>query len=163
MSVAEDLARTHTKAKTGIRVAISPGDKFGWWEVVHEIEPTAAGMRRFLCRCRCGTTRPVNIGALRSSQSQSCGCAKPTTLRARLPENFRFGPLLASLIKSRGIFYSEFARRIGKRPTTITNIIYNISRLLPPTIDQFADALEATDQERVELHLAAARDRGYKV
>lgn len=51
------------------------GQRFGRW-IVLENHPRRAkhGCRYWLCRCDCGTEKPVNQGLLRQGQSLSCGC-----------------------------------------------------------------------------------------
>jgi hypothetical protein len=53
------------------------GRRFGRWLVI-ERAPRPPEMKVhgwwWLCRCECGTTRAVPGGALRSGESQSCGC-----------------------------------------------------------------------------------------
>jgi hypothetical protein len=48
----------------------APGDQFGMWLVVG---PCDDGVM-VLCRCRCGTERPVNRFNLAAGKSRSCGC-----------------------------------------------------------------------------------------
>src|ERR1700685_4501452 len=51
------------------------GQTFTRWFVI-ERAAIATGTARFmwLCRCDCGTVRPVNQRSLISGKSQSCGC-----------------------------------------------------------------------------------------
>ena len=49
---------------------VQPEAVFGLWTVVHY-----AGQKRWVCRCKCGTERPVLTRALKTRRSQSCGCA----------------------------------------------------------------------------------------
>lgn len=50
------------------------GKQFGRWRVIHRFGTTPHGFAMWLCRCECGTERPVSGNALRFSQSRSCGC-----------------------------------------------------------------------------------------
>lgn len=45
------------------------GQRFGRWTVLEH-----AGGTRWLCRCDCGTEKPVSGDTLRSGRSKSCGC-----------------------------------------------------------------------------------------
>lgn len=56
------------------RAVVQPGDRFGRWTVIafHGVHRTN---RVWLCRCSCGTVRPVLQCSLRSKKSASCGCA----------------------------------------------------------------------------------------
>lgn len=64
-----------------IKYHIGIGDTFGFWTVIADVkyEP---GNPTVLCRCKCGTVRPVNIYKLLNGKSKSCGCA---------PRRFRGG------------------------------------------------------------------------
>lgn len=60
-----------TRSKTP---AASVGQRFGRLVVIAELDSTAAGKRRYLCRCDCGTERAVIGSNLVSGASRSCGC-----------------------------------------------------------------------------------------
>jgi hypothetical protein len=47
----------------------SPGQRYGRWLTLSHHEGSY-----WLCRCDCGTTKPVNGSNLRSGASKSCGC-----------------------------------------------------------------------------------------
>ena len=56
------------------------GTTFGRWTVLGSegpcpIPPPYSSRSRVLCKCSCGTTRPVEVSALRKGTSLSCGCA----------------------------------------------------------------------------------------
>jgi hypothetical protein len=58
---------------------ITPGDRFGRWTIIQEIAPyrlpkTGAAVRKFICKCECGTVREVLVSGLHSGASTSCGC-----------------------------------------------------------------------------------------
>lgn len=54
------------------------GRCFGRWTVVEfshiQIRPSGKGCRYWVCRCDCGTERPVTHNSLQSNKSSSCGC-----------------------------------------------------------------------------------------
>lgn len=50
------------------------GETFGRWTVVGRAESSRTGVTRWLCRCQCGTMRPVFASNLRRSLTVSCGC-----------------------------------------------------------------------------------------
>jgi hypothetical protein len=52
---------------------IKPDDTFDRWTVLSRAEPSNNCVR-WLCRCVCGTERPVRESHLRSRASRSCGC-----------------------------------------------------------------------------------------
>jgi hypothetical protein len=64
------------KRPPGRPPSIRIGDPFTFWTVIGAEDQVASG-RRYLCRCRCGTERPVAGSNLKSGASRSCGC-KPT-------------------------------------------------------------------------------------
>ena len=49
------------------------GQKFGRWTVL-KFDSVIGGHSRWICRCDCGVSRDVKAAALRSKESQSCGC-----------------------------------------------------------------------------------------
>jgi len=58
------------------------GGKYGLWEVVDALPSQRSGtqLRRvWLCRCACGTKKPVVDFCLRKGTSKSCGCIKGRT------------------------------------------------------------------------------------
>lgn len=58
-----------------IACAAKPGERYGMWTVVED-RPRRAGMRRWLCRCDCGTEKEVQPHNLRRGKSISCGCSR---------------------------------------------------------------------------------------
>lgn len=52
------------------------GKTFGRWTVLRFSHVTSYRKVMFVCRCECGTERPVQGGLLASRHSQSCGCLK---------------------------------------------------------------------------------------
>lgn len=48
--------------------------QFGRWTVIGESNRTKRDSRYVLCRCECGTVRPVQRGSLLCGDSTSCGC-----------------------------------------------------------------------------------------
>lgn len=64
------------------------GQKFGRWLVLEKLEPEGRKKYRYLCRCDCGTERPVIVNSLKTGRSKSCGClASETTIK----RNFKHG------------------------------------------------------------------------
>jgi hypothetical protein len=65
---------------------IPAGSRFGRWQVSGpHAERSGAGQRYQMCRCRCGTTKPVRSDSLRSGASRSCGCLREELLRHPRP------------------------------------------------------------------------------
>lgn len=48
------------------------GQQYGYWTVIGPA-PKRFNTIHWLCRCRCGTTRAVQSGAMRSGRSRGCG------------------------------------------------------------------------------------------
>ena len=52
------------------------GSKIGKWTIIGPASPDNAGKPRWLCRCECGTEKPVKQRLLAIEKSRSCGCAR---------------------------------------------------------------------------------------
>ncbi|MFH5806046.1 HNH endonuclease [Alienimonas sp. DA493] len=77
---AATLRHGHTKSCGCSKLTdnpISPGDPFGRWTAV---EPAKLGqhgaVKRWLCRCDCGTERSIDATELRRGKVNSCGCLR---------------------------------------------------------------------------------------
>jgi hypothetical protein len=55
-------------------IAVSTGQRFGYWTVVGPLSPGPGQRARWLCRCVCGIEREVLAQTLRKRESASCGC-----------------------------------------------------------------------------------------
>lgn len=55
---------------------IASGDRYGILTVICEEAQGPRYVRRFLCRCDCGTEKIVQMAHLRSNHTTSCGCAR---------------------------------------------------------------------------------------
>lgn len=53
---------------------LKSGDRVGKWTVIEPAAPTKWKQARWLCRCECGTQRPVAAHHLKLARSMSCGC-----------------------------------------------------------------------------------------
>lgn len=144
---------------------VPEGARFGKWVVLREVEKRGI-TRRFLCRCDCGMERSVTLGAMRNGQSRSCGkCsrhggAKTTGVKRG---GRQFGDILNELLAKRGETASDVAVRLGRTPSQIYNLLYGLSNPVPLAIERIVAVLKADDREAYRLHLAAARDRGYRI
>lgn len=58
------------------RINVIPGDRYGRFTIIKEVEKSRCGKRRFECVCDCGTVKVVHLGCLRSGSTVSCGCFK---------------------------------------------------------------------------------------
>lgn len=66
-----ELASRHGKAN----LQNLAGRRFGRWLVLSQA-PSLKGVTYWLCRCDCGTERPVPAGKLVSKGTKSCGCLR---------------------------------------------------------------------------------------
>ena len=57
---------------------ININDRFGHWEVIAEapnhVSPDGTSRKMYLCKCDCGTIKPVAATQLRAGKSKNCGC-----------------------------------------------------------------------------------------
>jgi hypothetical protein len=75
-------ARHHTKP-TDARFTDLTGRIFGAWHVLDYAGKNKFGDILWLCRCDCGTERPVRYGSLFRSKHPSCGCVSRRALGDR--------------------------------------------------------------------------------
>ena len=87
-------------------VPIVAGQRFGWWTVVQPDAGMTSGTKRkglALCRCDCGTERPVPRTNLRAGRSQGCGCVRrPAQDQApgQAPGQARAAHVMAGLVEA---------------------------------------------------------------
>lgn len=64
------------------------GQRFGYWSVVRRaadiVEPSGAHVTMWLCKCDCGTVKPIRSHSLLSGTTHSCGCYKKKNLRSEV-------------------------------------------------------------------------------
>lgn len=58
------------------KAIVTPGDIYGRWTVVKEVDRDKHKRRMILCRCECGNEKVVPLTNLRYGESGSCGCKK---------------------------------------------------------------------------------------
>jgi hypothetical protein len=80
------------------KLPITPGRRFGRWNVVKEAghirTKSGISLRQVLCKCTCGTQRVVRWVHITSGRSLSCGCLKTAALKSRIrpvAKHERFG------------------------------------------------------------------------
>jgi hypothetical protein len=90
---------------------IKVGARFGRWTVLLEVpERGYHGMKRYECRCDCGTVKVVYGASLRNGKSKSCGCGRGSKLKdgrltnpPRTPKNNTSGHV--------GVWWNKSANR----------------------------------------------------
>ena len=55
-------------------LSIQIGERYGRWTIIKAV-PSYKKVRRFQCKCDCGTIRDVNITTIVHGKSKSCGCS----------------------------------------------------------------------------------------
>jgi hypothetical protein len=76
---------------------------FGRWEVLEYSGSSGQGAK-WLCRCECGTEKPVNASSLLSGRSESCGCLMKEALSLRsIHGHIRGGKQSATYVVWRGM------------------------------------------------------------
>jgi transcriptional regulator with XRE-family HTH domain len=76
---------------------------------------------------------------------------------------YLFGEVLRELLESHEMSAIELARRVSRTPSHVTNYVYGLANPSPASIDGLIAGLDASEREAYRLHLAAARDRGYRI
>lgn len=59
------------------------GERFGTWTVTGSAQTFSCGSIGVMCRCECGTSRPVRASLLRRGLSRNCGCLRRPSMAAR--------------------------------------------------------------------------------
>lgn len=61
-----------------MRSPVKEGDRYGKLVIIHEVEKTAYGKRKFLCRCDCGNELEYLLHTLDGNQppTRDCGCVR---------------------------------------------------------------------------------------
>lgn len=72
------------------------GDKYGRLTLIKEVSPyippdKSYQSRKYLCRCDCGKEVEVVLSAMRSGNSQSCGCLSRENVIKRNVKNSKYG------------------------------------------------------------------------
>ena len=68
------------------------GKSFGKWTVLAE-SPSKPGVRKVLCRCECGTEKPVWTGSLKNGGSMACASCSQSEARFTTMLGRKFGKL----------------------------------------------------------------------
>lgn len=84
-------------------------DMAGWicgdWTVLRRDNGTRHSDAYWICRCKCGTVRPVIGINLRNGKSTGCGCARAEKMRQAMKKNSSSGNAARA---KRGICYNVF-------------------------------------------------------
>lgn len=82
------VVRKEIQARTGRYPGAPLGDLLGkninGITILQRLENSKEGDARWLCRCHCGNTFPVEGASLRSNHTRSCGCLKNSQNRINL-------------------------------------------------------------------------------
>lgn len=70
------------------KAVINPGDRYGRLTIISEAEKRG-NYRYFLCKCDCGNTKVIAMGALRKGVTKSCGCLMNEVKRS--PKQCKWG------------------------------------------------------------------------
>lgn len=65
--------------RTGAPIKDRKGAQFGRWTVLYKTEQKQLRHWLWMCKCKCGTVRPVSIHSLVTGRSVSCGCFRAET------------------------------------------------------------------------------------
>lgn len=72
----------------GITTSVKPSQTYNRWTVIEEGPNTPQGLRRWRCRCQCGSEQLVAQTNLVKGQPASCGCLQSEVTTAR---NYKHG------------------------------------------------------------------------
>lgn len=86
------------------------GQTFGRWTALSQIESNKHGQAMWLCRCVCGTERPVIGAVLRRGSSLSCGCLQKEKASETGKQN-----LLPNNQASKNLMLADYQRRSKER------------------------------------------------
>lgn len=83
------------------------GQVCGDWTVLRRDDGVHANGAHWICRCKCGTIRPVMGVYLRSGKSTGCGCERTEKMR-RSMKKAQISPPESARRAARGICYNVF-------------------------------------------------------
>ena len=75
----------------------------------------------------------------------------------------RFGTLYQECLRRHDMTQSSVAKVTGNSRSYVSQVIVGKKSAGPNTVDSMANAIDATDGERRELHRAAASDAGFRI
>ncbi|SCY11626.1 helix-turn-helix domain-containing protein [Paracoccus tibetensis] len=78
-------------------------------------------------------------------------------------EERKFPRILGALRESRGYSQSELSTSLEMTPAYLSQLATGSKVPRPETIDRLATALDLSEEETRKLHLAAARDMGFRL
>lgn len=118
------------------------GHRYGRFVVLAAAGRGKCGVRRWLCRCDCGTERVVFGNSLRSGVTQSCGCRRAENAAAKLlvhgmtgtPEHNAWGSMLDRCRNPKNARYLRYGARgivVCERWMLFENFLADM-RLRPP-------------------------------
>jgi hypothetical protein len=120
---------------------ITPGQSFGRWTVIREVEGcrTAGGtpLRQVLCKCMCGTQKTVRFVHLTSGRVLSCGCLRSDARQAQrisIAAGQRFGRLSIVAEESPKLVGTRSIRRFRCKCDCGKTTVVNLQGLRAKTI-----------------------------
>lgn len=82
---------------------------------------------------------------------------------ARGPSKGKFGGLVLDLMSNSGVNQPQVAETLGVSTQYVNKLTTGRQKPSPEWVDLIASAVAATDEQRVELHRAAAEDHGFRL
>lgn len=83
--------------------------------------------------------------------------------KTRIVPRTNFGAYLDEQIHHGRTSTGELAGHLQRSESYISQIKTGLKNAGPKAVDKIADALGAPDEERARMHLAAAKDAGFKI
>ncbi len=103
---------TQNSTRRGNRFIDLTGQKFGRWTVIELYSIATGSPTMWLCRCECGTKRPIQAGALSRGGSRSCRrCAMQRHRKVGTPEYFSWGGMLSRCRNTNSPSYPRYGGR----------------------------------------------------
>ena len=88
------------------------GQKFGRWTVLEFHSVAKGGAKRWLCRCECGTVKPVQASSLKRGESRSCKkCAHTKHGYRGTPEYYVWAAMIARCSNPKVSNYHRYGGR----------------------------------------------------
>lgn len=139
------------------------GKRFGRWTVIEKMPKEGKNTQiKWLCRCDCGTVKPVLGYVLKAGDSKSCGCWAKEFQRERLLREMRDNPDKYGLKPQTGaasvviekdgksMTLTEWSKETGISLSALIrrwNRGWSPEEMLEPTINQFREKYSNPDPQ----------------